>query len=46
MQVPQYFILIQYILLWVEYNLKYHNDEITLQPLHKEQDSCVINTSW
>jgi hypothetical protein len=29
MQVPRYFILIQYILSWVKYNSKYHKGEIT-----------------
>jgi hypothetical protein len=32
-RVPRYFILIQYVLFWLEYNSKYHKGEIILQSL-------------
>jgi len=48
-QVPQYFILIRYVLFWVEYNSKYLKGwNYTSDPhLHKKKkDSRAINTSW
>jgi hypothetical protein len=46
MRFPQYFIIFQYILFWVEYNSKYHKYEITLRPLFLKKDSWAINTPW